>query len=212
MPKTVSKSECENKVGIKQNGWLNMVIGYCRTSKTSQELALQKDALEKYGVDMIYTEQMSGVKLRPVLEEVLKELNKGDTLVVWKLDRLGRTTKELINMIDDFDKRGINFVSITEQFDTTTPTGKFVVTMFIAMAQLERDVIVMRTKAGLEAARKRGRIGGRPKTSSSKAEYALLLHEQGNRSVKYICEKTGLSRSTYYRIIKQAKEKDIINT
>lgn len=114
-----------------------MVVGYCRTSKTSQELALQKDALEKYGVDHIYTEQMSGVKQRPVLEGVLSELNAGDTLVVWKLDRLGRTSKELVNMIDDFERRGINFVSITEQFDTTTPTGKFVVTMFIAMAQLE---------------------------------------------------------------------------
>ncbi len=118
-----------------------MIVGYCRTSKTSQELAMQKDALEKYGVDHIYTEQMSGVKQRPVLESVLAELNEGDTLVVWKLDRLGRTSKELVNMIDDFDKRGIHFVSITEQFDTTTPTGKFVVTMFIAMAQLERDVI-----------------------------------------------------------------------
>ena len=168
-----------------------MVVGYCRTSKTSQELALQKDALEKYGVDHIYTEQMSGVKQRPVLEGVL-----------------GRTSKELVNMIDDFERRGINFVSITEQFDTTTPTGKFVVTMFIAMAQLERDVIVMRTKAGLEAARKRGRIGGRPKVPQEKVEYALLLHNQGNRSVKYICEKAQISRSTLYRILKENKEKE----
>ena len=185
-----------------------MVVGYCRTSKTSQELALQKDALEKYGVDHIYTEQMSGVKQRPVLEGVLSELNAGDTLVVWKLDRLGRTSKELVNMIDDFERRGINFVSITEQFDTTTPTGKFVVTMFIAMAQLERDVIVMRTKAGLDAARKRGRIGGRPKVPQDRIEYALLLHNQGNRSVKYICEKANISRSTLYRILKENKEKE----
>lgn len=185
-----------------------MVIGYCRTSKTSQELALQKDALEKYGVDHIYTEQMSGVKQRSVLEGVLNELNAGDTLVVWKLDRLGRTTKELINMIDDFDKRGINFVSITEQFDTTTPTGKFVVTMFIAMAQLERDVLIMRTKAGLEAARKRGHIGGRPKVPQDNVEYALLLYNQGHRRINYICEKAKISRSTFYRILKESKEKE----
>ena len=185
-----------------------MIYGYCRVATNHQDLSLQQDALKRHCVDKIYTEKMSGIKQRPVLEGVLSELNEGDTLVVWKLDRLGRTSKELVNMIDDFERRGINFVSITEQFDTTTPTGKFVVTMFIAMAQLERDVIVMRTKAGLEAARKRGRIGGRPKTSSSKAEYALLLHEQGNRSVKYICEKTGLSRSTFYRIINEKKKKD----
>ena len=185
-----------------------MIVGYCRTSKTSQELALQKDALEKYGVDHIYTEQMSGVKQRPVLESVLAELNEGDTLVVWKLDRLGRTSKELVNMIDDFDKRGIHFVSITEQFDTTTPTGKFVVTMFIAMAQLERDVIVMRTKAGLEAAKKRGRVGGRPKVPQDSVEYALLLYNQGNRRIKYICEKAKISRSTLYRILRENKEKE----
>ena len=182
-----------------------MVIGYCRTSKTSQDLALQKDALEKLGVEQIYEEQMSGVKQRPVLDSVLKGLKKGDTLVVWKLDRLGRTTKELVNMIDDFDRRGINFVSITEQFDTTTPTGKFVVTMFIAMAQLERDVIVMRTKAGLEAARKRGRVGGRPKVEQKKAEYALLLYKQGCPSVSYICQKAEISRSTFYRLLKEEK-------
>ena len=185
-----------------------MIYGYCRVSTNHQDLSLQQDALKRHGVDKIYTEKMSGVKQRPVLEGILNELNAGDTLVVWKLDRLGRTTKELINMIDDFDKRGINFVSITEQFDTTTPTGKFVVTMFIAMAQLERDVLIMRTKAGLEAARQRGRVGGRPKISSEKVEYALLLHKQGNRSVKYICEKTGLSRSTFYRIINEKKDKE----
>ena len=185
-----------------------MIYGYCRVSTNHQDLSLQQDALKRHGVDKIYTEKMSGVKQRPVLEGILNELNAGDTLVVWKLDRLGRTTKELINMIDDFDKRGINFVSITEQFDTTTPTGKFVITMFIAMAQLERDIIVLRAKAGLEAARQRGRVGGRPKISSEKVEYALLLHKQGNRSVKYICEKTGLSRSTFYRIINEKKDKD----
>lgn len=185
-----------------------MIYGYCRVSTNHQDLSLQQDALKRHGVDKIYTEKMSGVKQRPVLEGILNELNAGDTLVVWKLDRLGRTTKELINMIDDFDKRGINFVSITEQFDTTTPTGKFVITMFIAMAQLERDIIVLRAKAGLEAARQRGRVGGRPKISSEKVEYALLLHKQGNRSVKYICEKTGLSRSTFYRIINEKKDKE----
>ena len=184
-----------------------MVIGYCRTSKTSQELALQRDALEKYGVDNIVEEQVSGVKQRPKLDKLLSELNKGDTLVVWKLDRLSRTTKELVNMIDDFDKRGINFVSITEQFDTTKPTGKFVVTMFIAMAQLERDIIVMRTKAGLEAAKKRGRVGGRPKIKQEKAEYALLLYKQGCPSVNYICQKAEISRSTFYRLLKEDQAK-----
>ena len=185
-----------------------MVYGYCRTSKVTQDLALQRDALEKYGVDKIYEEQVSGVKQRPVLESLIKDMKENDYLIVWKLDRLGRTSKELVNMIDDFDRRGINFVSITEQFDTTTPTGKFVVTMFIAMAQLERDVLIMRTRAGLDAARKSGRIGGRPKVSKDKTEYALLLYKEGTHSISYICQKVGISRSTLYRIIKQNKEQD----
>lgn len=138
-----------------------MKYGYMRTSKTTQELALQRDTLEKYGVSEIYEEQVSGVKNRPQLEKLLSKLQKGDTLVVWKLDRLGRTAKELVNLVDAFDKRGIHFVSLTENIDTVSPTGKFLVTILCAMAAMERDVLIMRTKAGLEAAKKRGRVGGR---------------------------------------------------
>ncbi|MBQ5563441.1 MAG: recombinase family protein, partial [Clostridia bacterium] len=178
-----------------------MKYGYMRTSKTTQELALQRDALEKYGVSEIYEEQVSGVKNRPQLEKLLNKLQKGDTLVVWKLDRLGRTAKELVNLVDAFDKRGIHFVSLTENIDTVSPTGKFLVTILCAMAAMERDVLIMRTKAGLEAAKKRGRVGGRPKVPKDKVKEAITLYRSNEYSIAEICQKVQISRATLYRII-----------
>ncbi len=182
-----------------------MRYGYIRTSKTSQDLSLQRDALNKHGVDVIFEEQVSGVKQKPELEKLLSELKPKDSVIVWKLDRLSRTTKQLVNLIDDFNTKGIQFISLTENIDTTTPTGKFLVTVLCAMAAMERDVLIMRTRAGLEAARARGRVGGRPKVPQEKVEYALLLYKEGNHSIKYICEKSKISRSTLYRIIKEHK-------
>ena len=189
-----------------------MKYGYMRTSKTTQELALQRDALEKYGVSEIYEEQVSGVKNRPQLEKLLNKLQKGDTLVVWKLDRLGRTAKELVNLVDAFDKRGIHFVSLTENIDTVSPTGKFLVTILCAMAAMERDVLIMRTKAGLEAAKKRGRVGGRPKVPKDKVKEAITLYRSNEYSIAEICQKVQISRATLYRIITAYKEKYEKNT
>lgn len=189
-----------------------MKYGYMRTSKTTQELALQRDALEKYGVSEIYEEQVSGVKNRPQLEKLLNKLQKGDTLVVWKLDRLGRTAKELVNLVDAFDKRGIHFVSLTENIDTVSPTGKFLVTILCAMAAMERDVLIMRTKAGLEAAKKRGRVGGRPKVPKDKVKEAITLYKSNEYSIAEICQKVQISRATLYRIITAYKEKYEKNT
>jgi len=189
-----------------------MKYGYMRTSKTTQELALQRDALEKYGVSEIYEEQVSGVKNRPQLEKLLSKLQKGDTLVVWKLDRLGRTAKELVNLVDAFDKRGIHFVSLTENIDTVSPTGKFLVTILCAMAAMERDVLIMRTKAGLEAAKKHGRVGGRPKVPKDKVKEAITLYRSNEYSIAEICQKVQISRATLYRIITAYKEKYEKNT
>jgi len=189
-----------------------MKYGYMRTSKTTQELALQRDALEKYGVSEIYEEQVSGVKNRPQLEKLLSKLQKGDTLVVWKLDRLGRTAKELVNLVDAFDKRGIHFVSLTENIDTVSPTGKFLETILCAMAAMERDVLIMRTKAGLEAAKKHGRVGGRPKVPKDKVKEAITLYRSNEYSIAEICQKVQISRATLYRIITAYKEKYEKNT
>lgn len=179
-----------------------MVFGYMRTSKNTQELALQEDALNNYGVDKIYSEQISGVKERKELQSLLEKLREGDTLVVWKIDRLGRTTKELVNLIDTLDKNNIHFVSITENIDTKTPMGKFLVTVLCAMAAMERDVLIMRTRAGLEAARKRGKIGGRPKVAEDKVKQAITLYKSNQYSVKEICDIVKVSRSTLYRYVK----------
>ena len=178
---------------------------YIRTSKTSQDLSLQRDALNKHGVDVIFEEQVSGVKQKPELEKLLSELKPNDSVTVWKLDRLSRTTKELVNLIDDFNTKGIQFISLTENIDTTTPTGKFLVTVLCAMAAMERDVLIMRTRAGLEAARARGRSGGRPPTSKEKVKTALALYRSGEYSVNEICQKVGISRSTLYRLLKASK-------
>ena len=183
-----------------------MKYGYMRTSKISQELQLQEDALLKYGVDKIYHEQISGVKKRPELQKLFKQLQPGDLVVVWKLDRLGRTTKELLEMIDYFDKDNIKFVSLTENIDTSSPSGKFLVTVLCAMAAMERDVLIQRTKAGLEAAKKRGKTGGRPKTANDKVKEALTLYKSGEYSVNEVCQKVGISRATLYRIVKAYNE------
>src|SRR5947209_10319726 len=141
-----------------------MLIGYARVSTADQTLNLQKDALEKIGCSKIFTDIISGSTTeRKGLDEALEYVREGDTLVVWRLDRLGRTLKHLIETITDLNKRNIGFKSITENIDTTTSTGKLIFHIFGSLAEFERDLIRERTKAGLHAARARGRRGGRPK-------------------------------------------------
>src|SRR4249919_976304 len=141
-----------------------MLLGYARVSTHDQTLALQQDALTQAGCDRIFTDTASGAKAeRQGLEEALSHVRRGDTLVVWKLDRLGRSLPHLIETITGLQERGIGFKSLTEQIDTTTSGGKLIFHVFGALAEFEREVIRERTQAGLTAARARGRTGGRPK-------------------------------------------------
>src|SRR5437588_7533360 len=144
-----------------------MLIGYARVSTSDQTLNLQRDALEKIGCSKIFTDTISGATTeRQGLDEALKYVREGDTLVVWRLDRLGRSLKHLIETITTLNNRKVGFKSITENIDTTTSGGKLIFHIFGALAEFERDIIRERTNAGLQAARERGRLGGRPKATA----------------------------------------------
>src|SRR5215471_17705599 len=180
-----------------------MLIGYARVSTQDQTLDLQTDALRQVGCEKIFTDTTSGVKSeRPGLQEAMNHLRAGDTLVVWRLDRLGRTLKHLIATITNLSEKGIGFKSLQEYMDTTTSGGKLIFHIFGALAEFEREVIKERTNAGLQAARARGRLGGRPKLQSldpKKIALARKLYEDGNTPVKEICDTLHIGRSTLYR-------------
>ena len=181
----------------------NHIIGYARISTQDQTLALQQDALAKVPCDRIFTDTASGAKTdRAGLTEALSHLRKGDTLVVWKLDRLGRSLKQLIEVALDLEKRGIGLKSLQEQIDTTTPGGKLVFHVFGALAEFERDLVRERTQAGLSAAGARGRVGGRrPVLTGKKAETALAMYRSRVLPVAEICKTLGVSRTSLYRLI-----------
>ncbi len=159
-----------------------LIIGYARVSTIEQDTALQLDNLQRSGCEKIYQESVSGIsKTRPELDKCLDNLRSGDTLVVWRLDRLGRSLKDLVSIITDLELRNVGFRSVTEAVDTTTPGGKLVFHIFAALAEFERKLIQERTKAGLAAARARGRNGGRPlklNNSQIKKAKAMLLDPQ----------------------------------
>src|SRR5512147_736608 len=181
-----------------------MLVGYARVSTQDQTLDLQKDALEKIGCTRIFTDTVSGAKAERVgLEEALGYVREGDILVVWRLDRLGRSLKHLIETITILSNRGIGFKSITENIDTTTSGGKLVFHIFGALAEFERDIIKERTQAGLNAARARGRKGGRPKAlTPKKAQMAEALYKDKNNTIDEICKTLNVSRATFYRYVK----------
>jgi DNA invertase Pin-like site-specific DNA recombinase len=181
-----------------------MLIGYARVSTQDQTLNLQKDALEKIGCSKIFTDTSSGAKAeRKGLEEALEYVREGDTLVVWRLDRLGRSLKHLIETISQLDTRKIGFKSLTENIDTTTSGGKLIFHIFGALAEFERNLIRERTNAGLQAARARGRKGGRPKSlTGKKTAMAQALYNDKNNTVDEICKTLNISRATLYRYIK----------
>lgn len=182
----------------------NFIFGYARVSTETQNLDRQLDALKKFGVDFIYNEKMSGTKRdRPELNKMLERLSVGDTVVVESLSRLGRSTKDLIELTELFQQKGVNLVSLKEAIDTNTSTGKLLFTLMSAIAQFERDVISDRTKEGLKAARARGRLGGRPKTDHNLIKKAVKLYNTNQYTVKEIEELTGIKKSTLYRYIKQ---------
>jgi DNA invertase Pin-like site-specific DNA recombinase len=181
-----------------------MLIGYARVFTQDQTLNLQKDALKKIGCKKIFTDTASGAKQeRKGLEEVQNFLREGDTLVVWRLDRLGRSLKHLIETITELNNRKIGFKSIQENIDTTTSGGKLVFHIFGALAEFERDIIRERTQAGLQAARARGRKGGRPKAlTPKKAQMVQDLYRNKENSIDEICKTFNISRTTLYRYIK----------
>ena len=179
-----------------------MLIGYARVSTSDQNLNLQKDALLKIGCEKIYEDEISGTtKQRPGLDKTLEILRAGDTLVVWKLDRLGRSVKDLILLISDLNSKNIHFKSITDSIDTSTPSGRFFFHVMASLSEMERELIVERTKAGLDAAKKLGRVGGRKrKMTPSKVNSAKKLLASGVVP-KDVAQNLGVSIATLYRWI-----------
>lgn len=175
---------------------------YARVSTTDQNLSLQKDALEKAGCERIYEDELSGTKdNRPGLLKALEMLRDNDTLVVWKLDRLGRSVKSLIELVSELNSKNIHFKSLTDSIDTSTPSGRFFFHVMASLAQMERELIVERTKAGLESAKKLGRVGGRKRTmTDSKLSSAKKLLETGIPP-KDVAKDLGVSLATLYRWI-----------
>ena len=181
----------------------NYVFGYARVSTEQQNLDRQLDALKKYGCDLIFTEKMTGTKKdRPELSKMIDRLTEGDTVVIESLSRLGRSTKDLIELTELFQIKGVHLVSLKESIDTSTSTGRLLFTLMSAIAQFERDVIADRTREGLRSARARGRTGGRPKADADAVKKAIKLYNTEQYSVKEIEELTGVKKSTLYRNIR----------
>ena len=181
-----------------------MLIGYARVSTTEQHLDLQRDALRKAGVAPkdLYTDTVTGVKAeRPGLQAALSHLREGDTFIVWRLDRLGRSLKHLIETVTKLKEQGVAFKSLTENIDTATATGTLVFQIFGALAEFERNLITERTIAGLEAARARGRTGGRPRRNpnSNRVAFAKRLYHDQRLSVPDILKTLNISKATLYR-------------
>lgn len=189
-----------------------MVFGYARVSTAEQSLDLQLDALLKEGIAQknIYTDKVSSTKEeRKSLTKLLDYVREGDTIVVWKLDRLARSLIHFTKLMSELDEKGVKFRSITESFiDTTKKSSQseFIINIFAALAQLERDIIIERTKAGLESARRRGKILGAPKGISKKNQQKAVLCEEyfkeGKLTVSEICERLDISRATYYKYLR----------
>lgn len=184
-----------------------MRIGYARVSTSDQSLELQIDALKSAGCEMIFTEKISGKSKddRPELKSMFSKLRSGDTVIVWKLDRLGRSLVNLIDLVQKLNELGVHFLSLHDNIDTQTATGRFTFNIFASLAEFEREIIEERTRAGLTAARARGRLGGRPKGLSksalSKAKAVKALYEKREQSVDEIAMSLGLSRATCYRYL-----------
>jgi DNA invertase Pin-like site-specific DNA recombinase len=184
-----------------------MKLGYARVSTKDQHLELQIDALTKAGCEKIYQDIASGARTeRPALNEIINHLRPGDVLVIWKLDRLGRSLNHLIGLVNDLMKKNIGLQSLHDPIDTTTAQGRLSFNLFASLAEFERDLIRERTQAGLSAARARGRNGGRPKGIPQKAEAtacaAETLYKEGRLSVNEIAEKLGIAKSTLYAYLR----------
>ncbi|MYL30739.1 helix-turn-helix domain-containing protein [Halobacillus halophilus] len=181
-----------------------MIFAYARVSTKDQNLSLQEDALNKYGYDEIFKEKKSGMDTeRPQLTKLLEKLRKGDTLLVWKLDRLGRSTKHVLEVAEQLEEKGVELVSLQDNIDTSTAMGKAMFRMLVVLNEMERDIISERTLAGLESARQRGRVGGRPKKNDKEVNKALKLYDSKEYTISEIVEMTKVSKATLYRKIKE---------
>jgi DNA invertase Pin-like site-specific DNA recombinase len=180
-----------------------MLVGYARISSTDQKFELQNDALKAAGCARIFHDTASGaLRDRPMLTAALDFMREGDTLVVWKLDRLARSVKQLIETIEDLHKKGVGFRSLTESIDTTTPGGRLIFHVFGALAEFERGIIRERTLAGLESARARGRTGGRPRSLNEQGiSAAKALLRDGSLTVREVANQLNVSEATLYKYI-----------
>lgn len=193
-----SRPETYSNVGFLDT--CTMLVGYARISTSEQSPALQRDALEEAGCERIFEETASGAKRdRPQLQTALDWMREGDTLVVWRLDRLARSTRQLIETVENLAVRGIGFRTLTETIDTTTPGGRLVFHVFAGLAEFERNVIAERTRAGLDAARFRGRVGGRPVALDDSAVIvASALLRDPSIPIREVARRVGVSRATLY--------------
>ena len=190
-----------------------MKIGYARVSTQDQRLELQTDALAQCGCQQIYKERKSGkTRERPELEKMVSQLRSGDTVVVWKLDRLGRSLRDLIDLVAEFRERGVEFVSLQDGINTATPTGRFTFNVFASLAEFERELIRERTNAGLASAKARGKRGGRPaglsKAAVEKARSARILFDSKTKTVEEIAKILGIGRATCYRYLHHSDSAD----
>ena len=185
----------------------SMNIGYCRISTQDQNLELQLDELKKAGCEKIFQDVASGSKdERKGLQDAISFAREGDCIAVWKLDRLSRSLRHLIDTVNYLKERGIGLKVITMNLDTTTPSGKLVFHIFASLSEFERELIRERTNAGLLSARARGRVGGRPKAmDEKKIQIAKSLHSDGKTTVSEICETLNVSKATLYRSLKLPK-------
>lgn len=207
---------CDDSINVTLNvmGGIIMdntqVIAYARVSTEQQELTRQLDALELHGYDKLIQEKYTGTKKdREGLNKLLDTVRTGDTVVVESISRLGRNTIDILTIIEGLDKKGINFVSLKENIDSNTPTGKAMLGMIAVISQLERDLIAQRTKEGLQAVKARGVKLGRPSVDSDKVKIALKMYDSGEYSVKEIIATVGISQGKLYKEINIRKEKQL---
>lgn len=184
-----------------------MIIGYARVSTKDQNLSMQIDALKKEGCKKIFKEKVTGTKQdRIQLQKMLEEIREGDVIVIWKLDRLGRSLKHLVELVSELLDKGVGLKSLNDPVDTTTAQGRLIFNIFASLAEFERDIISERTKAGLASARARGRTGGRPKGLSEDAQKTALaaesLYKEGKLTVNEIASKLSISKGTLYSYLR----------
>ncbi len=178
------------------------IFGYARISTSKQDLQLQRDALEQFGCTQIIEEVVGGAKReRPALNDLLGKLRKNDKVVVWRMDRLARSLKDLIDITAHIESAGAEFISLNENLDTSSAGGRLIFNVMASIGQFERELLIERTRAGLTAARKRGRIGGRPRKLDDKdIEQIRILMSHEDRDIRSLCQRYAISRSTLYRV------------